>query len=217
MHENIKHGRARTAFRRTQNPLCASTCGFKSRPKFSDKPGGVCTSCTYGGLRWAVTRPHRSRTLRRLSLSEFIDRLRRMANDATRAERGRFLTLMTILFLLLAVSDFTKPLEFVRPTTTSGIVEFGHRFRSVWHTAILGAMFGVLFVVYAYGLWNLRRWVLPIAIAYAFYVPFNVVLFNRNHEEGAYSVGFTVIWLAVALTGSIGTAIYIAYHRERLS
>lgn len=140
-----------------------------------------------------------------------------MVNHTASAARGWFLTVMAMLFLLLAISDFTKPLEFVYPTLTSGIVEFGHRFRSVWHTAILGAMFGVLFVVYAYGLWNLRRWVLSIAIAYAFYVPFNVVLFNHNREEGAYSITFTVIWLAVALTGSIGTAIYLAYHRERLN
>lgn len=140
-----------------------------------------------------------------------------MTNHIDSAERGWFLSVMAVLFLLLAISDFTKPLEFVFPTATSGIVEFGHKFRSVWHTAILGAIFGALFVIYAYGLWNLRRWVLPIAIAYAFYVPFNVVLFNRNHEEGAYSLAFTVIWLAVALTGSIGTAIYLAYNREQLS
>ena len=140
-----------------------------------------------------------------------------MTNHTASGARGWFLSVMTVLFLLLAISDFTKPLEFVYPTATSGIVEFGHKFRSVWNTAILGVMFGFLFLVYSYGLWNLRRWVLPIAIAYAFYVPFNVALFNRNREEDAYSVAFTVVWLAVALTGSIGTAIYLAYHRERLS
>ena len=70
-----------------------------------------------------------------------------MTDDATLAGRGWFLTLMVILFLLRALSDFTKPLEFVYPTPTSGIVEFGHKFHNAWHTAILGAMFGVLRVL----------------------------------------------------------------------
>lgn len=30
---------------------------------------------------------------------------------------------------------------------------------------------------YAYGLWNLRRWVVPLSMAYAFYVPANSDLF----------------------------------------
>jgi len=133
-------------------------------------------------------------------------------------ERGPFLTVMAVLFALLAISDFTKPLAFIHPTPTSGIVEFGHRFHNLPHTAILGVMFGVLFLFYAYGLWNLRGWVLPIAIGYAFYVPFNVTLFNSNPEAGSqYSLAFTLIWLAIALGGSIGTAIYLAYNRERLS
>src|SRR5215470_3320245 len=118
-----------------------------------------------------------------------------MANDSVRAERGWFLTVMAALYALLAISDFTKPLEFVYETPTSGIVEFGHRFHSVSNSAILGVIFGVLFLIYAYGLWNLRVWVLPIAITYAFYVPFNVVLFNNKQETGAqYSLAFTVIW-----------------------
>ena len=139
-----------------------------------------------------------------------------MANQNSGARRGWFLTVMTVLFVLLAISDFAKPLPSGH-NAAGGIVEFGHRFHGIVPNVILGTLFGILFLVYAYGLWNLRAWVLPIAIAYAFYVPYNVVLFNYFKEPGPrFSIVFTVVWLAVALTGSIGTAIYLAYNRDRL-
>ena len=141
-----------------------------------------------------------------------------MANESP--QRGAFLTVMTVLFVLLGISDFAKPLPSAghSAAAASGIVEFGHRFHGVVPNVILGTMFGILFLVYAYGLWNMRAWVIPIAIAYAFYVPYNVILFNYFQEPGPhFSTVFTVVWLAVALTGSIGTAIYLAYNRERLT
>ena len=125
---------------------------------------------------------------------------------------------MTVLFLLLAISDFAKPLPTGHSAATGGIVELGHKFHGIVPNVILGTLFGILFLAYAYGLWNMRAWVLPIAVAYAFYVPYNVVLFNYFKEPGPrFSIVFTVVWLAVALTGSIGTAIYLAYNRKRLS
>jgi hypothetical protein len=52
---------------------------------------------------------------------------------------------------------------------------------------------------------------------YAFYVPTNLVLFWSLHQLAPPKVGFIVMYLFLSLTGSIGTAIYLAYHRERLS
>jgi hypothetical protein len=139
-----------------------------------------------------------------------------MADESGR-RRGAFLSVMTVLFVLLAISDFAKPLPSAHSAAAGGIVEFGHRFYGIWPNVLLGALFGILFLVYAYGLWNMRAWVLPIAIAYAFYVPYNVVLFNYFKEPGPrFSIAFTVIWLAIALAGSIGTAVYLAYNRDRL-
>jgi hypothetical protein len=139
-----------------------------------------------------------------------------MANESP--QRGAFLTVMAVLFVLLAISDFAKPFQAGHSAAAGGIVEFGHKFHGVVPNMILGTLFGILFLFYAYGLWNMRAWVLPIAIAYAFYVPYNVVLFNYFQEPGPrYSIVFTVVWLAVALTGSIGTAIYLAYNHERLT
>jgi hypothetical protein len=144
--------------------------------------------------------------------------LPRMANQTSaRAPRGAFLTVMTALFVLLALSDFTKALQFVNNPAIGGLVVFGHKFRGVGHNLVLGPLFGIVFLIYAFGLWNLRAWVLPLSIVYAFYVSYNLVLFWYLQPEGPRPIGFIVIYLAIALTGSIGTAIYLAYHRERLS
>jgi hypothetical protein len=44
-----------------------------------------------------------------------------------------------------------------------------------------------------------------------------MVLFWSLHQLAPPSVRFIVIYLFISLTGSVGTAIYLAYHRERLA
>ena len=47
--------------------------------------------------------------------------------------------------------------------------------------------------------------------------PVNLVLFWYFHRTAdAPPVGFLLAYLAVALTGSVGTALYLAYHRDKL-
>ena len=137
--------------------------------------------------------------------------------DKSAARRGWFLTVMTVLFVVLALSDFTKALQFARNPALLGMVVFGHRFHGIAHNLILGPLFGAVLLTYAFGIWRLRRWVLPLAIVYAFYVPYNLVLFWYRQAPGPRPIGPIVGYLAIALTGSIGTAIYLAYHRERLA
>jgi len=81
---------------------------------------------------------------------------------------------------------------------------------------VVGPLFGMVLLIYAYGIWKMRAWVLPLSLVYAFYVPYNLVLFWFTHTTGPRSIGFIVFYLAIALTGSVGTALYLAYHRERL-
>jgi hypothetical protein len=140
-----------------------------------------------------------------------------MANENARPSRGIFLTVITALFVLLAFSDFTKPLQFAHNPAVGGLVIFGHKFQTVVALYVLGPIFGIIFLTYAYGLWNLRAWVLPFSIAYAFYVPVNLVLFWSLHQLAPPSVRFIVMYLFISLIGSVGTAIYLAYHRERLA
>jgi hypothetical protein len=133
------------------------------------------------------------------------------------SSRGGFLTVMTILFIVLALSDFTKALQFANDPAVGGLVILGHKFRGVAHNLVLGPVFGLILLTYAYGIWKLQAWVLPLSIAYAFYVPVNLVLFWSLHQLAPPSKVFIVIYLFLSLTGSVGTAIYLAYHHERLA
>jgi hypothetical protein len=130
--------------------------------------------------------------------------------------RGTFLTVMTVLFVVLAISDFTKALQYANNPAVGGLVVFGHKFEGVAINLVLGPLFGMVLLTYAYGIWKMRAWVLPLSLVYAFYVPYNLVLFWFTHTTGPRSIGFIVFYLAIALTGSVGTALYLAYHRERL-
>jgi hypothetical protein len=132
------------------------------------------------------------------------------------ASRGVFLTLMTVLFVVLALSDFTKPLQYAGNPAVGGLVVVGHKFQGVATLLMLGPLFGIVLLTYAWGIWKMRSWVLPLSFVYAFYVPYNLVLFWYVQPQGPRPIPFIVMYLAIALGGSIGTAIYLAYHRERL-
>ena len=135
-----------------------------------------------------------------------------------RRERGPFLTAMALLLALLAFSNCTKVFQHLRDPAKLGIVVFGTRFESLAANLILGPLMGVVVGAYAYGLWTLRRWVIPLSIVYAFYVPLNLVLFwYFQTGPDIPPVGFILVYLAFALTGSIGTALYLAYHRDKLA
>ena len=125
---------------------------------------------------------------------------------------------MAVLFGLLALSDFTKVLQHLRDPKTLGIVVFGVRYETIAANALLGAAMGLVLAAYAYGVWNLRGWVAPLSVAYAFYVPTNLVLFwYFQTGPEVPPLGFILAYLAFAFTGSIGTALYLAYHREKLA
>jgi hypothetical protein len=131
--------------------------------------------------------------------------------------RGPFLTLMAVLFGLLAVSNATKALQHLRNPSGLGMVVFGVRFESLWANAILGPLLGLMLAVYALGLWRQRRWVVPLAVVYAFYVPANLVLFwYRQTAPDLPPVASLLVYLVFALGGSIGTALFLAFHPDRL-
>lgn len=138
-----------------------------------------------------------------------------MANERN---RGAFLTVMAVLFAVLAFSNFTKAVQHFRDPSHLGIVIFGVRFESVLSNLILGPLMGLVLAAYSHGLWKLKPWVAPLSIAYAFYVPVNLVLFwYRQTGPDIPPLRFMLIYLAVSLTGSIGTALYLAYHRNKLA
>jgi hypothetical protein len=122
-----------------------------------------------------------------------------------------------VLFAVLAASNFTKALQHLQDPKVLGIVIFGVRFETVASNLILGPLMGLVLAAYAYGLWTLKPWIAPLSVVYAFYVPVNLVLFwYRQTGPEIPALGFILIYLAVSLTGSIGTALYLAYHRDKL-
>jgi hypothetical protein len=145
-----------------------------------------------------------------------MDKASNPSLETSSEPRGTFLTVMAVLFVVLALSDFTKALQYAQDPAHLGLVVLGHRFEGVGKNLAFGSLVGIVLVTYAYGIWKMRAWVLPLSILYAFYVPANMVLFWSLHQLPPPSVGFIVRYLLISLTGSVGTAIYLAYHRERL-
>jgi len=138
--------------------------------------------------------------------------------NARVGSRGVFLTVMTVLFVVLAFSNFTKPFQHLRAPAHLGLVIFGHRLESLGANLVFGPIFGIILLAYAWGIWRMKRWVLALSIIYAFYVPWNLVLFWYANGGGPHrSLRFIVEYLAFAITGSVGTGLYLTYHRDRLT
>lgn len=131
-------------------------------------------------------------------------------------QRGRALTIFAILFGILAVSNLLKPFQFGGERT--GFVFFGSRLSGTANT-IIGPLFGIFLAVYAYGIWNMRRFALPMAHAYATYVILNLILFTfRNPTpETAGEQIFGLVYSAIAIGISVGAAVLITTRKAELT
>ena len=127
------------------------------------------------------------------------------------SSRGGVLTICAVLFALLAVSNFLKPLHL---DPNAGFVFLGVKTHGIAN-AILGPAFGALLAAYAFGIWRMRRWALPIAYAYAAYVILNLSLFSiRNAgSPGQPPPVFMAGYIVVAIGVSAGSAVLL--HRRR--
>ena len=135
-----------------------------------------------------------------------------MANS----RHGSALTILAILFAILAVSDILKPLHLEGPTT--GLVFFGKRLSGT-PDAILGPILGIILLAYAAGIWLKRRYALYLGYAYAIYVTINLVLFSARNPPPA-SQGemiFGIVYIVLALALSWGTATLLRRHRSELT
>jgi hypothetical protein len=141
-----------------------------------------------------------------------------MAGRMPTSSRDRTLTIAAVLFGVLAVSNLLKPLQLGGDQT--GFVFLGARQTGSANT-VLGVVFGLYLAVYAYGIWTMRRWALPMAWAYAAYVAINLVLFPfRTPPPPGAGLGwqvFGIVYAAVALGVTIGTARLLARRRPALA
>ena len=132
------------------------------------------------------------------------------------AQRGRALSIFAVLFALLAVSNLLKPFKFGGDQT--GFVLFGSRLSGLANT-IVGPLFGIFQLVYAYGIWTMKRFALPMAHAYALYVVLNLFLFNERNttpDTVGYKI-FGVVYSAVAIGVSLGAAVLITRRKAELT
>src|SRR5262245_3165026 len=139
---------------------------------------------------------------------------------AVNGETGRSgtMTTLAVLFGLLAVSNLLKPVtQAMDPGGNAGFVFFGQRLHGVAN-AIMGPLFGLILVVYAYGIWTSKRWVVPLAWGYAAYVILNLVLYAADPPPGSDTpAAFLLGYALVAIGVSTGAALYLHRRRGRLS
>ena len=134
-----------------------------------------------------------------------------------RPPRHRVLTVLAALMALLAISNFAKPLsQAAAPQSDAGFVFFGYRLHGLAN-AILGPLFGLVLAAYAYGVWTMRRWVVPLAAAYAAYVIVNVISFALHPPPGSDTPALAFLAYGVVAIGvSSGAAVYLRRNREAL-
>lgn len=131
------------------------------------------------------------------------------------AQRGTALTVFAILFGILAISNLLKPLQIGDQT---GFVFFGSRLSGLANT-IMGPLFGIFLAVYAYGIWNMKRWALPMGHAYATYVILNLILFTfrtPTPDTIGYQI-FGIVYSVIAIGVSVGAAVLLTKRKAELS
>jgi hypothetical protein len=131
-------------------------------------------------------------------------------------KRDGLCTALAVAMGLLAFSNLWKPVaQHFAPESSAGFVFLGHRLHGLAN-AVMGPLFGALLATYAYGVWTQKRWVVPIAIAYACYVPLNLVLFGMQEQGGEEGILFLLGYTAVAVGVSAGGALHLWGKRDSL-
>ena len=127
--------------------------------------------------------------------------------------RGAALTIFALLFVLMAISNFGKPFSH---NPGVGFVFFGTRLSGM-RNIIIAPIFGILLIAYAYGILAMRKFALPLGIAYAAYVIVNMPLFLiRYHGSPVmqeHSWAYLVPYPFVAIGVSSGAAALL-YRRK---
>lgn len=132
------------------------------------------------------------------------------------ATRGSTLTIFAILFGVLAISNLLKPFPFGGEQT--GFVLFGSRLSGLANT-IAGPLFGIFLAIYAYGIWTMRRFALPMGHAYATYVILNLIFFTfrtPTPDTVGYRI-FGVVYAAIAIGVSLAAAVLLTKRKAELT
>jgi len=130
------------------------------------------------------------------------------------SKRGGLLTFSVVAFALLGISNIAKPFS----GGQAGFVFFGTKLAGT-PNAILGPLFGIILIVYAFGIWRMRRYALYLAYSYAAYVTINMFMFGAKNPTPATQreMIFIIVYMIVALTVTWGTAILLTRRRAELT
>lgn len=127
--------------------------------------------------------------------------------------RGAALTILAILLALMALSNFGKPFSH---NPGVGFVFFGTRLSGMANM-IVAPIFGIMLVVYVYGILAMRKFALPLGIFYAAYVILNMPLFIAHYHGTTvmqeHSWAYLVPYPFVAIGVSSGAA-WLLYRRK---
>ena len=124
------------------------------------------------------------------------------------------LKILAGLFALLAVSNLSKPLQL---SDDIGFVLLGQRLDGTANM-IAGPLFGIFLAIYAAGIFRLKRYALPMGMAYAAYVMLNLVMWTFRMPEGAESsLLFSLAYTSVAVGVSSGAAYLLWRNQDSLS
>lgn len=132
--------------------------------------------------------------------------------QAAEPQRGRILSIFAVLFVLLAISDFLKPFGFEGSET--GFVFLGRRLSGPAN-AIMGPLFGIFLLVYAFRIWRMKQSALVMGYAYAAYVIINLTLFSLRNPTppGIGHLIFNIVYAIGGIAGSCG-AVYLLSQRR---
>jgi hypothetical protein len=124
------------------------------------------------------------------------------------SKRSGALTVLAILFAILALTDILKPFHLEGPTT--GLVFFGKRLSGV-PDAILGPILGIFLLTYAASIWRMRRYAIALGYAYAIYVTINLVLYSARNPPPASrgEMIFGIVYVIFALAFTWGTVVLL--------
>ena len=114
--------------------------------------------------------------------------------------RGTTLTIFAILFTLIAISNFLKPFHLF---SNDGFVLLGTKLSGTANE-IAGPLFGTIILLYAYAIWAMRKFALPIAYSFVLCVILNMVMFSvRNYETRSLPTINIVVGIGVPLAAAI--------------
>ncbi len=135
--------------------------------------------------------------------------------ESAESKRDMIFTFFAVCFFLIAISNFLKPFQFGGEQT--GFVLFGERLTGT-SNMIWGPVFGVYLLIYALGIWNMRRFVVGMAHAYALYVVLNLFLFwGNDRQDDSGGIIFGIVYSIVAIGISGGAAFLLTKRKTELA